>query len=108
MTENMKAFLDAISNNEELKEKVDEINKKEEEELKGHIAEYISLAKEVGITLTEEDFQPEKDAEMNDEELEAVTGGSLICGVGGGGYQCGCFVVGAVKGCGCVVVGTNK
>ncbi len=89
----MKAFLDAVSNNEELKGKVNEINKKEEEELKGHIAEYIALAKEAGIDLTEEDFRQDNSTEMSDEELQAVAGGGL-CIVGGGGSGCVCVIYG--------------
>ncbi len=95
MTENMKAFLDAISNNEDLKEKVDEINEKEEEELKGHIAEYISLAKETGITLTEEDFRQDNRTELSDDELQAVAGGINCFIGGGGGDRCVCIVIGS-------------
>ncbi len=122
MNENTKAFLDAIQSNEELKEKVAEIDKKAEEEPENYIDEYIALAKEYGVSLTKEDFVPDQpdSSEMTDDELQAVTGGEDVENLGcygtgkevfGSSYQkgdCYCFVVGAVKGCGCVVLGTNE
>ncbi len=116
MNENLKAFLDAVKNNEELKEKVAEIDKKAEKEPEKYIDEYIAVAKEYGISLKEEDFATESNPEMSDEELQAVTGGEedntlLVCGALGGDIDltssnhCGCVVIGAVKGCGCVVIG---
>ncbi len=75
MTENMKAFLDAIQNNEELKEKFDEISSKEQSEQKDYTDEYIALAREYGIILTKEDFEFDEE-ELSDEDLENVSGGS--------------------------------
>ncbi len=76
MTENMKAFMDAIQNNEKLKKKFNEITGKEQAEQKDYTDEYIALAKECGITLTKEDFEFDKE-ELSDEDLENVSGGLL-------------------------------
>ncbi len=74
MTENMKAFMDALKNNEELKKKFDEISNKEQTEQKDYNDEYIALAKECGITLTDEDFE-HYEGELSDEDLQNVSGG---------------------------------
>ncbi len=74
MTENMKVFMDIIQNNIELKEKFDEIGKKEQAEQKDYTDEVISLAKDCGITLTKEDFELDE-GELSDEDLKNVSGG---------------------------------
>ncbi len=74
MTDNMKAFMDALKNNEELKKKFDEISNKEQAEQKDYNDEYIALGKECGITLTDEDFELDEE-DLSDEDLENVSGG---------------------------------
>lgn len=91
MTENMKNFLAKVSADKALAKKASALEK----------AGLITLAKELGIELTEADFiKPE--GEISRDELEAVTGGEkCICVVGGGGTAdsdskaCGCVAWGA-------------
>ena len=77
MTENMKKFLEALSKEKEPYEKASKLDKDA----------LIALARELGIELTEADFaQPE--GELNDDELDAVAGGSeCICVGGGEGFR---------------------
>ncbi len=75
MTENMEAFMDAIQNNGGLKEKFNEITNKEKAEQKDYTDEYIALAEECGITLTDEDFELDEE-ELTEKDLENVSGGS--------------------------------
>ena len=92
MTENMKKFLEAVSKNDELIEKV---NKMEKDEL-------VTLAKEMGITLTDADLEKPAE-ELSDDELDTVVGGSDVdcaCAMGGGGTGddndkvCACVIAG--------------
>ena len=91
MTENMKKFLEAVSKNEELTKKINTMTKED----------LLALAKELGVELTEADF--EKPAgELNDDELNAVAGGgACYCAIGGGGTEdsndktCACVAIGA-------------
>lgn len=93
MTENMKKFLETVSQNEELTNKIGTLDKEG----------LIALAKALGITLTEADFaQPT--GELDDDELDAVAGGSDVncaCAMGGGGTKdsndktCACVLAGA-------------
>ena len=92
MTENMKQFLETVSKNDELIEKVNKMNKDE----------LVALAKELGITLTEEDFEKPVE-ELSDDELDTVAGGSDVscaCAMGGGGTKdsndgtCACVLAG--------------
>ena len=64
MTDNLKKFLEAVSKSEELVAKVG--NEKDVNAL-------IAVAKEMGMELTAADF--EKEQEISDDELDAVTGG---------------------------------
>ena len=74
MTENMKKFLEAVSQNEELQEKLNGMSKED----------ILAAAKALGIDLTEADFA--QNGEMDDDELDAVAGGGdCVCVVGGGG-----------------------
>lgn len=75
MTENMKKFLELVSQSEELCARVNAADKEA----------LIAMAKELGVELTEEDFtQPS--GELDDDELDAVAGGGVCaCVVGGGG-----------------------
>ncbi len=92
MSENMKAFLEAASKNEEMKEKLKATTDKEA---------LIALANECGFALTEADLtSPE--GELSEDELAAVAGGDsggCICVLAGGGggkqtdddtYGCAC------------------
>ena len=92
MTENMKKFLEAVSVNDELIEKV---NKMDKDAL-------IALAKEMGITLTDADFEKPV-VELSDDDLDTVAGGSdvdCVCVMGGGGTgdnndkTCACVLAG--------------
>ncbi len=74
MTENMKVFMDAIRNNEEMKKKFDEISNKEQIEQKDYTEEYIALAKDCGMMLTKEDFELDME-KLSDEDLNSAAGG---------------------------------
>lgn len=79
MTENLKAFLEAVSGDKAFLEKLTGTETPEA---------VIALAKERGFTLTAEDVQPEPaSGALSDDELDAVAGGNVcICplaGVGG-------------------------
>ena len=93
MTENMKKFLEKVSENEELIEKVNAAGKET----------LINMAKELGIELTDADFE-KPSVELSDDELDAVAGGrdiSCACAMGGGGTKdsndktCACVLAGA-------------
>lgn len=74
MTENLKKFLETVSKNNELYNKFTGATKEE----------LIAMAKELGFELTDEDFAEKN--ELNDDELDAVTGGAECgCLLGGGG-----------------------
>ena len=78
MTENMKKFLEAVSKNEELVKKINNMTKEE----------LLALAKELGIELTDTDFE-KPDGELADNELTDVVGGvdCCACVLGGGGTK---------------------
>ena len=93
MTENMKKFLEAVSKDEALCEKVSAADKDE----------LIAIAKELGIALVDADFEKPAE-ELSDDELDAVAGGgdvSCACAMGGGGTKdsndktCACVLAGA-------------
>ena len=94
MTENMQKFLEAVSKNEELTEKVGTMGQDE----------LIALAKELGIELTAADLEKPAVQELSDDDLDAVAGGgdvSCACAMGGGGTKdgndktCACVLAGA-------------
>ena len=71
----MKKFITRISANNELAEKIGSMTKDE----------LIALAKELGIGLTEDDFE-QPAVELSNDELDAVAGGGICaCVLGGGG-----------------------
>ena len=89
MTDNLKKLLELVSQNEELQKKLQGLNKDE----------FIAAAKDLGIELTEADLS--ENAEISDDELDAVAGGgTCVCVAGGGGKRsnndksCGCFMGG--------------
>ena len=98
MTDNMKKFLEAVSQDKEFLEKLTGAETPEA---------VVALAAEKGFTLTEEDVKRESaPVEVSDDELDAVAGGDdcgcAIAGVGvssGDQGGCGCWLggVGAMK-----------
>lgn len=78
MTENMKKFLELVSKDEALVAKVNAADKNA----------LIALAKELGVELTEADFEhPNK---LSDDELDVAGGGGTWCIlIGGGGNTSG-------------------
>ena len=92
MTENFKKWMETVSGNKSLQERLMALKEKSPEQQKSAV---IALAKANGITLTAEDFASAKSEELSDDELDAVAGG-------GGGtnpqtgevYKCGCFTMG--------------
>ncbi len=74
MSENMKKFLELVSKDETLKQKMQAFS---DMEPKDAISASIALAKELGIELSEADFAKEElGSELIDDELDAVVGGS--------------------------------
>ena len=103
MTENMKKYLELISQDDEARKKLNEQEPSSIQEAKERI---IADAAENGITLTEEDFDEtaETDA-LSEDELEAVAGGKeCYCAVGGGGTSTSSLYEDT---CACVLAGTG-
>ncbi len=114
----MKKLLEEMEKNQELKAKIKELD----ENPKSTTKDYIQVAAENGLELTEADFQPAGSVgELADDELEAVAGGkdACTCVVGGGGQAydektCVCvlggggeFTDGEAR-CICVAIGTGQ
>ncbi len=92
----MQKLLEEMEKNQELKAKIQELDKNPESTPK----DYIQVAAEYGIEVKEEDFKPAQ-GELNDDELDAVAGGDkCLCAIGGGGERtdgstrCGCMLSG--------------
>ena len=94
MTENLKNFLTKVSENPEL---VARVNAQKD------AAAVIAIAKDLGFTLTAEDFKQEPQ-ELDDDDLDTIAGGcdvSCACAMGGGGTKdsndktCACVLAGA-------------
>ena len=94
MTDNMRKFLEAASQDTEFLEK---FSKAESQEA------IVALAAEKGFALTEEDLKQEQpvSGDVSDDELDAVAGGqTCACVLGGGGKAsgssktCACFMGG--------------
>ncbi len=66
MSENVKRFLEAVSQDKEFLEKINEAASPET---------VIALAAEKGFTLTAEDMKPAATGELSDDELDGVAGG---------------------------------
>ena len=118
MSENLRAFLEAVQADSELREKLAKMGGQE----------IIAAAKERGFELTEADLKPSA-GEMDDGELGNVAGGWGFClgyGVGWGNdtdtdnrWWCNCPVVGAgddadlpdiaggTDNCECVILGVG-
>ncbi len=71
MTENIKKLLELASTNEDLKTKLTNVSKDD----------FIAIAKENGIELTDADFEAPQ-GEISDDELNAVAGGGCWNGNG--------------------------
>ncbi len=108
MTDNMKKFMDLVSENAELAAKVSNMDK----------AALIAEAQKQGIALTEADFTADKSAELSEDELGEVAGGKCSCLLGGAGepkndhsLPCGCTMEGnglftdIVRRCSCAMIG---
>ena len=93
MTDNMKKFLEEVSKDKKLIEKLQKAETSEA---------VIALAKEIGFVLTSEDLKSKETiSEISDDELEAVAGGKICtCVLGGGGKgddnekTCACVIGG--------------
>lgn len=92
MTENLKKFLERVSKDETLSAKVSASGQ----------SELIIIAKELGLELTDVDFENPA-VELSNDELEIVSGGSDVncaCAMGGGGTKdrndktCACVLAG--------------
>ena len=93
MNENLKKFLEKVSEDKALAEKVNANNDP---------AALIALAKDLGVELTEADLKKPVE-ELSDDELDTVAGGSDVscaCAMGGGGKKdtndktCACVLAG--------------
>ena len=102
MTENMKNWLEVVSKDKALQEKLMKLKDEAPEHQKATVTR---MAKEKGIVLTTEDFASAESEELSDDELDAVAGGGGCgCPVVGGGagadpktgekFSCGCFSCG--------------
>lgn len=115
MTENYKKVLEFVSKNEELKNKITEVNENETSSVEETLYKVNSLIGEYGLSLSLEDLNATADMdELSDDELTNASGGGMIkmgfeyyttdclCIVGGGGdadeFQ---------KTCACVLAGTG-
>lgn len=112
MNDNVKAFYELISSNEEAKKELCDLNEKYQD-ADSNAPKLIEMAAKYGITLTKEDMEAKDDSgELSIEELENVSGGGLYKRKDG--YwtsDCGCFITGGGTGnkyektCACVVGG---
>ncbi len=95
----MKEFLELLEKNPEVKQKVAEMDAN----IDTKMSDYIALAAEYGVKLTEADFQPSDAQELSEDELDAVAGGKdcLCVGAGGGTGEDAT----KTKTCACVVAG---
>lgn len=102
MTENMRKFITEVSKDEERRQKA---GKMSQEEL-------TAFAGELGIQLTEADFEKADGSELTDNELEAVAGGFAFCLILGGGSEGGkdpldCIITGWGHDMVCALMGFN-
>lgn len=94
MNEKLKKFMEEVSKDADLANKINTASKET----------IIEIAKAKGIELTEEDFAIPANQELSDDELAAVAGGVGYCecafsGDGAGdGLSCGCYLLGNGEG----------
>ena len=99
MTENLKVFLKKVNGDEAFFKKMEALQAETDRETV--IEKTIEIAKEAGIALTPADFEAD-DGEMDDAEMQAVSGGWKVCMcvAGGGGKEdaqgnvCACVIAG--------------
>lgn len=92
MTDNMKAFLDKVTADGAMAQRFSKMNR----------AELVSAAQQLGMTLTDADFEAaQHNRAMSDDEMSAVSGGGkCACVQEGGGTggddlnPCGCVLIG--------------
>lgn len=94
MIGNMKKFLEVVSKDKELSERLKVMTEK---------AEIIAEAANLGIMLTEADFEV-TESEMSDKELSGISGGDCLCAMAGGGGGTDAYD-GKTYGCACVLYG---
>ncbi|MEA4853246.1 MAG: Nif11-like leader peptide family RiPP precursor [Christensenella sp.] len=118
MTDKFKSFLKKVNEDEALFKKMEALQG--ETDRKTVIEKTIEIAKEAGIALSPADFEA-GDGEMDDAEMQAVSGGwcKCVCVTGGGGKEdaqggvCACVLEGAgmrkgsslIFRCACVIGG---
>lgn len=98
MTENIKKFAEIISKDEEMKKRASKSSKEE----------LIDFAKELGICLTDEDFEVSEQGEVSEDELAAAVGGAGFCvllGFGQGKDPIDCVLMGWEEDLLCTLVG---
>ncbi len=99
MTNELKRFLKKVNEDGELLEKMNGLQK--ETDRAKVVEKTVAIAREAGFYLTEADFEA-SEGEMDDLEMQAVSGGwrECICVAGGGGKEdaqgdvCACVVAG--------------
>jgi len=117
MSENVKKAMEFISNNEDLKKRLEALCK-EYGSLEEINLAIIEIMKEYGFELTMEELMPKAEvttdtSEISDDELEAVAGGKMVYDWGSEWWysDCHCSVAGAgskdkyQRGCICIACG---
>ena len=102
MREEMNKYLEMLGEDEEAQKKLKSLN---EDDKEGVITASIEIAKSYGINLVKEDFNLET-SELDENELEAVSGGATACACLGAGA--GASGDGFYGGCGCVFGGGGE
>ncbi|MCD8347334.1 MAG: hypothetical protein LUD16_05150 [Lachnospiraceae bacterium] len=115
MRENVRKFLELLETDPDLKQRAEELGRKEAEE---GIPDLIALAAACQISLTERDFRLEEPELMSDEELDVVSGGlestsplGCVCALpgNGNGGLCSCISNGeGTTGCSCTLGGVGN
>jgi len=95
MSENVKKAMEFISNNEDLKKRLDAL-REEYSSLEEINLAIIEIMKEYGFELTMEELMPKTEvsadmSEISDDELEAVAGGKIAFNNSTKAYYCDCF-----------------
>ena len=121
-TENVKKFYEAVSQDEVMKQKFVELSQKyhgqqmDEEKVSLLLEkEALPLAAQMGYSFTMEDLktygeemqQANMDCELSESELEAVSGGVMVCFIGGGGDGGVCVFYGLGPNGICALVGST-
>ena len=102
MREEMNKYLEMLGEDEEAQKKLKSLN---EDDKEGVITASVEIAIGYGINLVKEDFNLET-SELDENELEAVSGGATACACLGAGA--GASGDGFYGGCGCVIGGAGE